>query len=138
MIKNKQSAKNIILNIIIIALCIILFLFTIAFIGETVEYNKVYTYNGVALLRYIEHQQYTELTDAVYENEANGVFSAKMEEMYAIAHYYHNAVLYYAYQNIGDTQQAQIKYEKMQEYEAKLGEYAYVKDEILSNLEAED
>ena len=139
MMKNKRSTKNIVANIIIIVLCIFLFLFTITFIGETIEYNKSYTYDDTTLLRYVSYQQYVDLVDAVYANEAKGVSVKKdMEEVYALAHYYNNAVLYYAYQGIGDMEQAQIKYEKMQEYEAQLDEYAYVTEEIRNDLEARD
>lgn len=139
MTKNKQSAKNIVLNMIIIALCVFLFLFTVTFIVEMIDYNKVYTCDDGMLLRYVNYGQYEDLVNAVYANEAKGVsVKESMKEVYAIAHYYHNAVLYYAYQKTGDTGQAQIKYKKMQEYEAKLDEYSYVKDEIWEYLESKD
>lgn len=136
MIQNRRFSKNMILNIIIIALCFILFLSATVLVIRVVQYQRRYTNSEDILLNQLRYRDYHYLTEAVYENEALNVPPDKdMAGLYAVAHYYENAMLFYAHQTVGNEEQAKRRYEKMQEYEEQFGEYGYVIEEIWDYLE---
>lgn len=125
------------LNIVIVILCIVLFMQTASLIWYVSEDKWVY--NNISdeseLFSRLQYQSYDSLLDAVYRNEAgNAPKEGDMEALYAVAHYYENAMMYHAYQTAGDSEKAQARYEKMLEYEAQMGEYAFAKEEILEYL----
>ncbi|MBO5209560.1 MAG: hypothetical protein J6B68_09490 [Lachnospiraceae bacterium] len=127
--------KNLILNIIIIVLSVVLFFLTIAFLIGIMDYQRGYKVTESDMINYVRYQEYDSLVDTVYNNEANGVkHTGDMEELYAVAYYYENAVLYHAYQVSGDSKGAQEKYHKMEEYESQMGDYAFAKEEIWNLL----
>ena len=87
--------KNLILNIIIIVLSVMLFLLTVTFLIETVDYQRSYKVTEGDMINYVRYQEYDVLVECMYSNEANGIKpTGDMEELYAVALYYENAVLY--------------------------------------------
>lgn len=125
------------LNIVIVILCIVFFIQTASLIWHVVEDKHVY--NDISdeseLLSRLRYQDYDYLLDAVYKNEVRNVpKEGDMEALYAVAYYYENAMMYHAYQTTGDAVKAKERYEKMLEYEAQMGEYAFAKEEILEYL----
>lgn len=127
--------KNLILNIIIIVLCIILFFMTLTFMAEVADYQRVYKMGEESLINCVRYQDYDSLVEYMYRNEARGeAVSGDMEKLYAVAHYYENAVLYQAYKKAGNQNEAQRKYEKMEEYKEWMGEYSFAEEDITQLL----
>lgn len=128
--------KGTVMNIIIIVLCVILFGLIIIYAATYMNYNKAYVYDEHDLLYKVYDQEYNILAECVYQNEvSNAPVKDDMADIYAIAHYYENAVLYYAHQIAGNAAQSQMRYERMQEYSGDMGEYADESDNILEYLE---
>lgn len=127
--------KNLILNIIIIVLSVMLFLLTVTFLIETVDYQRSYKVTEGDMINYVRYQEYDVLVECMYSNEANGIKpTGDMEELYAVALYYENAVLYQAYQVSGNADEAQKKYNRMKECEGQMGDFAFAKEEIWNLL----
>lgn len=127
----KRPRRDILLNLIVRALGVILFIQAVVFIGNVIEYQKVYAADEAALIRQVTYQEYDSLVDQVCRNEAMNVpVKGDMAEIYAVAYYYEAAMLYKAHLTAGNTRQAQLKYERMQEFEPQMGEYAFAKEEI--------
>lgn len=136
--KRERSRKEIILNIIMRVLCIILFIQIFVFIGNVLDYQTVYLADEATLIRQVNYQEYDSLVENVYRNAAHGEpLQGDMQKIYAVAYYYEAAMMYNAYQTVGNTGEAQRQYEKMQEYEAQMGEYSFAKDDILKYLNIE-
>ena len=125
------------LNVVIVIFCIVFFIQTASLIWYVVEDKHVYNdiSDEAELLSRLRYQDYDYLLDAVYKNEVRNVpKEGDMEALYAVAYYYENAMMYHAYQTAGDTVRAKERYDKMSEYEAQMGEYAFAKEEILEYL----
>ena len=125
------------LNVVIVILCIVMFIQTASLIWYVVEDKHVYgdISDESELLGRLRYQDYDYLLDDVYKNEVRNVpKEGDMEALYAVAYYYENAMMYHAYQTVGNTPKAKERYEKMLEYEAQMGEYAFAKEEILEYL----
>lgn len=129
--KTGVSRRNLLLNGIVILLSVILFVQVIIFVREAASYQKVYAVDEANLLRMVTNQQYDNLVESVYRNEAQEVpVKGDMAQIYAAAYYYEAAMLYHAHQEAGNVRQAEEAYTRMREYEEQLGEYAFVKEEI--------
>lgn len=129
--KTGVSRRNLLLNGIVILLSVILFVQVVIFAREAASYQKVYAVDEANLLRMVTNQQYDNLVESVYRNEAQEVpVKGDMAQIYAAAYYYEAAMLYHAHQEAGNMRQAQEAYARMREYEEQLGECAFVKEEI--------
>ena len=136
MTQKKVFNKGAVLNIIIIVLCVILFGLIITYAAVYMDSGKIYVYDEHDLLYRIYNQEYNRLAEYVYQNEVlEAPVSGDMADIYAAAHYYENAVLYYAHQIAGNTAQSKMRYERMQEFFGDMGEFADEADEILEYLE---
>lgn len=136
MTRKKLFNKGVVLNIIIIVLCVILFGLIITYAAAYMDYNKIYVYDEHNLLYRVYDQEYNGLTEGVYQNEVlEAPVKGNMADIYAVAHYYENAVLYYAHKIAGNAAQSDMRYERMQEYSGNMGEYADEADAILEYLE---
>ena len=125
------------LNAVIVILCIVLFIQTASLVWYIVEDEQIY--NDISgeseLFSRLRYQDYDYLVDAVHKNEVRNVpKKGDMEALYAVAYYYENDMMYHAYQTVGNTELAKVRYERMLEYEAQMGEYAFAKEEILEYL----
>ncbi|MCM1387229.1 MAG: hypothetical protein NC231_07885 [Bacillus sp. (in: Bacteria)] len=128
---------NKVMNIMIAALSVVLFLQIFLFAGYVLERELVYGYDSDEedLVNDMKYQDYDNLLNAVHQNEAMGVQKeGEMEALYAVAYYYENAMMYHAYRTAGDREKAQQRYDKMLEYEMQMGEYSFAKEEILDYL----
>lgn len=136
MAQKKLFNKDAILNIIIIVLCVILFGLIITYTVAYMNYNKAYVYDEHDLLYKVHDQEYNGLTECVYQNEVlEAPIKGDMSDIYAVAHYYENVVLYYAHQLAENAAQSQMRYERMQKYSGNMGEYADEADIIFEYLE---
>ena len=136
MAKKKLFNKDVVLNIIIIVLCVILFGLIAIYTAVYIDSNQLYVSDEHSLIYRVYYRKYNDLVDNVYRNEiSEAPVKGDMAEIYAVAHYYENAVLYYAHQIAGNAAQSQIRYERMQEYSGDMGEYADEADNILEYLE---
>ena len=136
MAQKKLFNKDALLNIIIIVLCVILFGLIIIYAVGYLSYSKAYVYDEHNLLYKVYDQEYNGLAECVYQNEVlEAPVKGDMADIYAVAHYYENAVLYYAHKIAGNAAQSDMRYERMQEYSGSMGEYADEADNILEYLE---
>ena len=136
MTQKKIFNKGAILNIIIIVLCVILFGLIIIYTAIYMDYNRTYVNDEHYMLYRVYDNEYNDLMESVYQNEISGAsIEGSMAQLYAVAHYYENAVLYYAHQTAGNAAQADMRYEKMQEYAKDMGEFADEAEVILEYLE---
>ena len=136
MAKKKLFNKDVVLNIIIIVLCVILFGLIAIYTAVYIDSNQLYVSDEHSLIYRVYYRKYNDLVDNVYRNEiSEAPVKGDMAEIYAVAHYYENAVLYYAHQIAGNAAQSQMRYERMQEYSGDMGEYADEADNILEYLE---
>ena len=136
MAKKKLFNKDVVLNIIIIMLCVILFGLIAIYTAVYIDSNQLYVSDEHSLIYRVYYRKYNDLVDNVYRNEiSEAPVKGDMAEIYAVAHYYENAVLYYAHQIAGNAAQSQMRYERMQEYSGDMGEYADEADNILEYLE---
>lgn len=128
--------RKIVINGWIICFFLILFILVMLQVTDSSRYEYKYINDEDALLSDIRHQRYDYLVEDVYQNEVQGVEAdGDMAKLYAAAHYYENAALYYAHQAAGNAGQAKLRYERMKEYEGQLGEYSYVAEDICAFLE---
>ncbi|MCM1251615.1 MAG: hypothetical protein NC321_02245 [Clostridium sp.] len=128
---------NKVMNIIIAALSVVLFVQIFLFTGYVLERELVYGYDSDEedLVNDMKYQDYDNLLNAVHQNEAMGVQkTGEMEALYAVAYYYENAMMYHAYRTAGNREMAQQRYDRMLEYEMQMGEYSFAKEEILDYL----
>lgn len=133
--KTGVSHRNLLLNGIVILLSAILFIQVIIFVREAVSYQKVYAVDEANLLRMATGQQYDNLVESVYRNQAQEVpIKGDMAQIYAAAYYYEAAMLYHAHQEAGNVRQAEEAYARMRKYEEQMGEYAYLKEEMIDFL----
>ncbi|MDE6404568.1 MAG: hypothetical protein K2M20_02815 [Lachnospiraceae bacterium] len=133
--KTGVSRRNFLLNGIVILLCVILAVQAVTFLREASDYLKVREIDEGTLIQEVNGGHYERLVENVYRNEALGApVKGDMEQIYAAAYYYEAAMLYNAHQKAGNVRQAEEKYAQMQAYEAQLGEYAFVKEEIWAFL----
>ncbi|MDE6662329.1 MAG: hypothetical protein K2K46_03200 [Lachnospiraceae bacterium] len=136
MTRKKLFNKDVVLNIIIIVLCVILFGLIAIYTAVYIDSNQLYVSDEQSLIYRVYYRKYNDLVDNVYRNEiSEAPVKGDMAEIYAVAHYYENAVLYYAHQIAGNAAQSQMRYERMQEYSGDMGEYADEADNILEYLE---
>lgn len=134
--KKGNMLSRIIMNTMIVSFCIIFFILVLLQASGGSRYEAKYINDEASLLYKIRNQQYDYLVEDVYQNEALGAeLKGDMAKLYAAAHYYENAVLYYAHQTAGNTEWAKLRYERMKEYEGQLGEYSYVTEDIWELLE---
>lgn len=137
-LQSNLFGRDILLNGIMVILCVALMIQIISFVRDVSDYQdyqKAYTSDEAMLIGMITAQEYDLLMDHVYRNEtAEAPVKGNMEEIYAVAHYYEAAMLYHAHQSAGNEERAQEKYAKMQEYEKKMGTYAFEKENIWDYL----
>lgn len=131
----KKKGKNFVFNIIIVVLSVMLILLTFTFAAGVFDYQRDYIMDEEDMIYYVRFQNYHYLTEQMYYQQAKNVKpSEDMKMLYAVAHYYENAVMYQAYAESGESQKAQEKYEKMQQYEGQMGDYAFAKEDIWNLL----
>lgn len=134
----KSNIKNLILNLLLAGLCIALVITIAGTVYEIYDYSKVNVRTQEHFMGELKYENYEEMVNDMYRNEANGIKPTEtMEECYAIARYYEAAVYYKAYSLSGETQKAAKKKELMEEQKALTGELAYAIEDINTQLELE-
>lgn len=129
--ENRNRLINIVCNIIIVVLCIILFGQCASFVFRLAGYHRDYYTEEDTLRNQVRFKSYYSLLDEVFRNEAKDApMEGDMEQLYAVAHYYEQAMLYHAYMHIGDSEAAAPHYFRMKEYESRMGEYDFAAEEI--------
>lgn len=127
----KRLRRDLLLNAAIVILCLILLIQTVAFIVNVLDYQHVNTADEASLISMVSYHQYDMLVENVHRNEAYGApVKGEMEQLYAVAYYYEEAMLYLAHRGAGNEAQAKQCHDKMQEYEGQMGSYGFAKDEI--------
>ena len=131
-----MNIKNMLSNIVIGALCLVFVVSAFYMVREVIGYNTSYHPEESSFLYSIQQQDYANLVQMMYRNEAADVeTNATYEECYAVARYYEAATYYKAYKNAGDEKAAAKKLEIMEKQVLLMGDLAYVADDIDEKLE---
>ncbi len=136
--KKVKDKKSSLLNIIIIVLTVILFFLLVTFIVQTAPRANSYYQESSAedLIRRMNYSGYQRMLESVYENRVLGVTEAEKPELtvpYAIADYYEAAFIYKGYSK-AKASGADVYLQTMNDAKSKMGEYAYIADEIDEEL----
>lgn len=130
-----KTIKEHIFNIIIVILCIVLVITTFVTMNDFINRMNVYYYDEKDFLYCIQREDYYEMVEYMYRNEANDERVTKgMEECYAVARYYEAASMYKAYKAVGKNAEAKEQEAIMEEQIAMMGELSYVAEDIEKQL----
>lgn len=131
--------KEIIANIVLIALSVILGLSLIGLLAEVRWVGFDYSHDESDLWYYIDKEYYAQLVDYKWENEALGVEkTGELEQCYAVADYFEAASYYKAalYQN--DTEKMKKCAAAMQEAYSRLDDVSYLAENINERIGIEN
>ncbi len=122
------------LNVIIVVMTVILFFMVLGVIISTrPRGGNFYDKSSASdLLRRMNYSGYYRMVESKYENEVQGVTADKEPELevpYAISDYYLAAFCYRGYKGAGAPEADDYRL-KMDEAKARMGEYAYIADDI--------
>lgn len=134
----KQSAVLVVMNVVIVILCIGIFLCGIRLIRE-IRFANDEKYDAEAMENCIRYDNYDSLSQYYHMNQVQNVKAdADMKECYGVAKYYEAAVMYKAYQTVGDENRAVSEKEAMDAAYQEMGEWDITADTINKRLGIED
>jgi len=131
--------KELIANIVLIALSIILGLSLIGLLAEMRWVGFDYSHDESDLWYYIDKEYYAQVVDYKWENVALGVEKTEeLEQCYAVADYFEAASYYKAALYNNDVEKMDEYVDKMQEAYSKLDDVAYLAENINAKLGIEN
>lgn len=134
----KQSVVLVVMNVVIVLLCIGIFLCGFRLIRE-IQYSNDEKYDAEAMENCIRYDNYDSLSQYYHMNQVQNVKAdADMKECYGVAKYYEAAVMYKAYQAVGDENRAVSEKEAMDAAYQEMGEWQITADTINKQLGIED
>lgn len=135
-----MKIKSMISNIIIVFLLLVFAVAMIICVSEiqSYNYNEDYYRDEDSFLYAIQEKDYSRLVEIsnfnkVLEKKEN----EKMKSFHAVADYFEAAAYYKAYQKIGDLDKAEKKWKIMEQTKTEMGEFSYLAEEMLEELEIE-
>lgn len=128
-----KNTKILALDIAILAAVLVL-IFGISRLAETVSYEMNSGYSIDYLASSVEREDYAELVNRCVEAYGSRDGKKGFREFYALSDYYEAALWYQIYQEAGDTERAVIQKEKMDEAEGRLGRLAATKSRVHKQL----
>lgn len=130
----KQSVVLVVMNVVIVILCIGIFLCVIRLIRE-IQYSNDEKYDAKAMENCIRYDNYDSLSQYYHTNQVQNVKAdADMKECYGVAKYYEAAVMYKAYQAVGDENRVVSEKEAMDAAYQEMGEWKITADTINKQL----
>lgn len=134
----KQSAVLVVMNVVIVILCIGIFLCGIRLIRE-IRFANDEKYDAEAMENCIRYDNYDSLSQYYHMNQVQNVKAdADMKECYGVAKYYEAAVMYKAYQTVGNEKRVASEKEAMDAAYQEMGEWDITADTINKQLGIED
>ena len=134
----KQSGALLIMNIVIIALCLVLFGGTI-YMFEQLHSAFSRPMKTDWLENNVRNENYAYLVSNYHEdNVYGGIVSGTKKECYGVAKYFEAASMYKAYLEVGDTERAAKEKEKMDAAYEEMGGWNIAADSIREQLRLED
>lgn len=134
----KQSAVLVVMNVVIVILCIGIFLCGIRLIRE-IRFANDEKYDAEAMENCIRYDNYDSLSQYYHMNQVQNVKAdADMKECYGVAKYYEAAVMYKAYQTVGNEKRVASEKEAMDAAYQEMGEWDITADTINKRLGIED
>lgn len=131
--------KELIANIVLIALSVILGLSLIGLLAEMRWVGFDYSHDESDLWYYIDKEYYAQVVDYKWENVALGVEKTEeLEQCYAVADYFEAASYYKAAVYNNDVEKMNEYVDKMQEAYSKLDDVAYLAENINAKLGIEN
>lgn len=133
----KQSVALIAMNIVIVALCLLLFGGAIYMIRQLNDaFSRPVTTRWME--NNISNENYAYLVANYHEDEVyGGHLSESKKECYGVAKYFETAFMYRAYLETGDTERATREKEKMDAAYEEMGGWNIVADSIREKLRIE-
>lgn len=133
----KQSGALLIMNILIVALCLVLFGGTIYMFRQLND-----AFSRPVRTRWMENnlssENYAYLLDNYHQDEVyGGLLSENKKECYGVAKYFEAASMYRAYLETGDTERAAREKEKMDAAYEEMGGWNIAADSIREKLDLE-
>lgn len=133
-----MKIKNMLSNIVIVALCLVFVVFVFYTVSEFIGYYDSYHPDESDFLYSVQQQEYASMVQMMYRNEAADIKTNNTyEECYAVARYYEAATYYKAYQHVGNNKAAAEKLEIMKEQALQMGELSFAAEDINKKLEIE-
>ena len=135
--KNKSISDiiDIVLDVLLVGLTIAAVIFSLTMVHEINDYSVNYASNEDRLTDTVRYSM-DRLVELVSKNEALNVKpKGDMEELYALAHYYDNALRAHAFETAGYPEEAKKYRDVLDEYREKCGGYAFWENEIDSMFE---
>ena len=134
----KQSAVLMVMNVVIVILCVGTFLCGIRLIRE-IRFASGEKYNAETMENFIRYDSYDILSQYYHINQVQNVKAdANMKECYGVAKYYDAAVMYKAYETVGDENRAASEKQAMDAAYQEMGEWRITADTINKPLGIKD
>lgn len=133
--KPVTSLKNLVANVVIVALSVFFVLLFFIAIAEIKDVDYAWTRDEDDFWYYISDGQYQELTEAVYHNQNEGVRETEgLKQCYAVAEYFEAASFYKVAIYVNDKEDM-VKYKDiMEECLTNMDDIAYIAEEINQKL----
>ena len=133
----KQNGALLVMNIVIIALCLVLFGGTI-YMFKQLNYAFSRPVQTSWLESNVRNENYAYLVANYHQDEVyGGLISGTKKECYGVAKYFEAASMYKAYLESGDTERAAREKERMDEAYEEMGEWNIAADSIREKLRLE-
>ncbi len=116
-----------------IGMCVV-FLVALSHAAGEFSYAFDQGYDEDELYYKIQYGDYSQLTEFVWHNRAQGIGEGALGDYYAVADYYHASLLYHLCKDAGNEPLAEHWSSKMQDAAQKLGSFAAEKEKIDSLL----
>ena len=133
----KQNGALLVMNIVIIALCLVLFGGTI-YMFEQLNYAFSRPVQTSWLENNVRNENYAYLVANYHQDEVyGGLISGTKKECYGVAKYFEAASMYKAYLESGDVERAAREKERMDEAYEEMGDWNIAADSIREKLRLE-
>lgn len=131
--------KNKVMNVIIVALCVVFVIAALSFVREFSDYSSIYAVKEDSFLYCLQSGNYGEMVDRMKQNQGEGVeLTQTYEECYAVAEYFEAASLYKAYMLDGNMEKASQQKERMEDAATRMGEFSYAIGDMNKRLGLEE
>ena len=127
--------KSLISNIILVFLLIVFVIGITICISEIGNYNDNYYMEEDSFLYAIQEKDYSRLVEISKLHRAVNGVEEKFTPYHAVADYFEAATFYKAYMKMGDEEQAKKEKEIMDNNFYQMGEFSYLSEEIIKDLD---
>ena len=135
--KQKKKFFHRLLDVIIGVLCVLI-VGSGAFAVSMFNENFGYSYDSDAFYWRLEDENFSQMVEMCYANEAAGVEAdEELEQYYGVARYFEAASYYKMYQDADDSEQMNKYLERMENAKTLMGELSFLSEKIHEKLDIE-